>query len=90
LNLGPTNLALEDAVQTRVEALRAAVPGNLLPFGLLGEPRVSVLKLNLTLDEMQQMEYNGSVMDEGQSRPSPPVGHASELQVSYAGRTQAP
>ena len=104
-NLGPTNPALEEAVKARVEALRAADPGNTQPipadlvtasgsgldphisvaaalyqiprvarvrgmseeqvqalvgqftegrqFGLLGEPRVNVLKLNLALDELQ-------------------------------------
>jgi len=31
-NLGPTNPALEEAVQVRVEALRAADPGNILPI----------------------------------------------------------
>jgi K+-transporting ATPase ATPase C chain len=104
-NLGPTNPALEEAVQARVEALRAADPGNTQPIpvdlvtasgsgldphisvaaalyqvsrvarerglpqdhirdlvnrhvevrqlGILGEPRVNVLKLNLALDELQ-------------------------------------
>ncbi len=101
-NLGPTNPALMDAVKARVQALRAADPGNiqLVPvdlvtasasgldphispaaaeyqlarvarlrnlstdavqaavakhtegrqFGILGEPRVNVLELNLALD----------------------------------------
>ena len=101
-NLGPTNPALMDAVKARVQALRAADPGNLQPvpvdlvtasasgldphvspaaveyqlarvarvrninpdtlhklvakhtegrqFGILGEPRVNVLELNLALD----------------------------------------
>lgn len=105
-NLGPTNPALAEAVKARVEALRAADPGNnvLVPvdlvttsgsgldphispaaaayqtrrvarargldpadvqrlveqhiegrqFGLLGEPRVNVLLLNLALDEMRK------------------------------------
>ena len=101
-NLGPTNPALVDAVKQRIDALRAADPGNATPvpvdlvtasasgldphispaaaqyqiarvarargmseadiakllahatedrtFGVLGEPRVNVLKLNLLLD----------------------------------------
>ena len=101
-NLGPLNPALADAVKARIEALRAADPGNTAPvpidlattsgsgldphisvaaaqyqaarvakarslplpqvqqlidkhtegrlFGLLGEPRVNVLQLNLSLD----------------------------------------
>ena len=104
-NLGPTNPALEQAVQARIEALQSADPGNDAPipvdlvtasasgldphisvaaalyqvprvalrrglseaqvrllveqytqgpqFGLLGEPRVNVLMLNLALDGLQ-------------------------------------
>ena len=104
-NYGPLNKALLDAVQSRVDMLKAADPGNTEPipvdlvtasgsgldphisvaaalyqvarvarargmdeakvrelvlqkveprqFGVLGEPRINVLKLNLALDEIQ-------------------------------------
>ena len=104
-NLGPLNPALNDALKARIEALRAADPGNTAPVpvdlvttsasgldphispaaahyqaervararglpvaqvealiarhteqplgGLIGEPRVNVLALNLTLDAMR-------------------------------------
>ena len=108
-NLGPLNPALKEAVESRIEALRAADPGNTAPvpvdlvtasasgldphispaaaeyqlnrvararglapeivrnlviqqtedrqWGTLGEPRVNVLELNLTLDQLPSEKH---------------------------------
>src|SRR5499426_58475 len=61
-NLGPTSKALNDRIKEDVEKLKAENPNSPVPSelvvkhtqgrlaGLLGEPRVNVLALNLALD----------------------------------------